>query len=90
MPARPCEGERAAAAFGCAWTDDFRRVIDDPTVDAVVTAVPPSLNATIVEAVARAGKPLLLEKPLGASLVEAQRIRDLVADPVSGAWWPTR
>ena len=26
------EGERAAAAFGCAWTDDFRRLIDDPRV----------------------------------------------------------
>lgn len=74
------EGERTAASFGCAWTDDFRLLIDDPRVEAVVTAVPPSLNMAIVEAAARAGKPLLLEKPLAASLAEARRIRDLVAE----------
>lgn len=73
------EGERAAASFGCAWTDDLRRLIDDPRIDAVVTAVPPSLNVVVVEAAARAGKALLLEKPLAASLAEARRIRDLVA-----------
>ena len=74
------EGERAAAAFGCAWIDDFRRLIDDPRIDAVVAAVPPWLNVAIVEAAVRAGKPLLIEKPLGASLAEARRIRDLVAE----------
>ena len=74
------EGERAAATFGCAWTDDFRRLIDDPHIDAVVTAVPPSLNVAIVEAAGRAGKPLLLEKPLAASVAEARRIRDVVAE----------
>ena len=74
------EGERAAAAFGCAWIDDFRRLIDDPRIDAVVAAVPPWLNVAIVEAAIHAGKPLLIEKPLGASLAEARRIRDLVAE----------
>jgi predicted dehydrogenase len=72
------EGERAAAAFGCAWTADFRRLIDDPGIDAVVAAVPPWLNAAIAEAAVRAGKPLLLEKPLAASLAEARDIRDRV------------
>lgn len=72
------EGERAAAAFGCAWTDDIQRLIDDPKIDAVVAAVPPWLNVAIVEAATRAGKPLLIEKPLARSLVEVRRIRDLV------------
>lgn len=73
------EGPRAAGSLGCRWTDDFRRLIGDPEVDAVVTAVPPSLNVAIVEAAVGARKPLLLEKPLAASLAEARRIRDLVA-----------
>jgi predicted dehydrogenase len=72
-------GERAAASFGCRWTDDVRRLIDDPAVDAVVTAVPPSLNLAIVEAAVLARKPLLLEKPLAATLDAARRIRDLVS-----------
>ena len=72
------EGERAAAAFGCAWADDFRRLIDDSTIDAVVAAVPPGLHVAIVEAAMRAGKPLLIEKPLAPSLAEARQIRDLV------------
>jgi predicted dehydrogenase len=74
------EGERTAAVYGCAWTGDLRRVIDDPRVDAVVTAVPPTLNVAIAEAAARAGKPVLLEKPLASSVAEARRIRDLVAE----------
>ena len=74
------EGERAAASFDCAWTADFRRLIEDPRVDAVVAAVPPTLNLAIAEAAARANKPLLLEKPLAASVAEGRRIRDLVID----------
>ena len=38
------------------------------------------MNVAIVEAAVRAGKPLLLEKPLASSLAEARRIRDLVAE----------
>jgi predicted dehydrogenase len=72
------EGEKAAAAFGCLWFDDFHRLIDHPGVDAVVSAVPPALHGAIVEAASRAGKPLLIEKPLAVSLAEARRIRDLV------------
>ncbi len=73
------EGERAAAAYGCAWVDDFRRLIGDPRIDAIVLAVPPSLHGQIVEVACQAGKPLLIEKPLAVNLAEARRIRDLLA-----------
>jgi predicted dehydrogenase len=72
------EGERAAAAYGCAWVADFRLLVSDPGVDAIVVAVPPTLHTQVVEAVCQAGKPLLIEKPLAVSLAEARRIRDLV------------
>jgi len=75
----PIEGARAAAVYRCAWVDDFHRLVNDPGVDAIVVAVPPSLHTMIVEVACQAGKPLLIEKPLAVSLAEARRIRDLVA-----------
>jgi predicted dehydrogenase len=72
------EGERAARTYGCAWIGDYAELVRDPRVDAVVAAVPPALHGAIVDAVCRAGKPLLIEKPLAVSLAEARRIRDLV------------
>jgi predicted dehydrogenase len=73
------EGERAAATYRCAWVDDFRRLVSDQGVDAIVVAVPPSLHTAVVEAACRAQKPLLIEKPLAVNLGEGRRIRDLVA-----------
>ena len=68
------QGEAVAAAHGCAFHDDWRALIDDPRVDAVVSVVPPLLNAAIAEAAGRAGKALLLEKPLAATLDAARTI----------------
>ena len=72
------EGEAAAAAHGCAFHDDWRALVEDPRIDAVVTVVPPVLNAAIAEAACRAGKHLLLEKPLAHTLDAARRIATAV------------
>jgi predicted dehydrogenase len=68
------EGEPVARAHGCAFYDDWRALVEDPRVDAVVTAVPPVLNAAIAEAACAAGKHLLLEKPLAPTLEAGRRI----------------
>jgi len=68
------EGEAAAAALGCAFHGDWRALVEDPRVDAVVTVVPPVLNVAIAEAACRAGKHLLLEKPLAVTVEAARRI----------------
>jgi predicted dehydrogenase len=73
------EGERLAAACGCAFHGDYRDLVADPRVDAVVVAVPPMLHPAIVEAACQAGKPLLVEKPLATSLAAARRIASLVS-----------
>ena len=51
----------------------------DSRVDAVVVVVPPALHPAIVEAACRAGKPLLVEKPLATSLAEARRMASMVS-----------
>ena len=67
-------GEALAAAQGCTFYDDWRNVLADPRVDAVVTVVPPVLNRAIAEAACRAGKAVLIEKPLAPTLADARRI----------------
>jgi predicted dehydrogenase len=52
-------------------------LIAAPDVDAVVAVVPPVLHADIAARACRAGKPLLLEKPLAPTLADGRRIRDL-------------
>lgn len=43
---------------------DYRGLISDPTVEAIVVVTPPSLCPEICLAAVRAGKPILIEKPL--------------------------
>ena len=73
------EGEKLAAAYRCTFHGDYRDLVANPRVDAVVVAVPPMLHPAIVEAACRAGKPLLVEKPLATSLAAARHIASLVS-----------
>jgi predicted dehydrogenase len=70
------ETTRAAAeAFGIEkWTLDYREILADPTVDAVVIATPPYLHAEQVVAALTAGKDVLVEKPLAESPESVSRI----------------
>lgn len=72
-------GEAQARAYGCRYHDDAGRLIADPDVDAVVLVVPPTANVRLATAAASAGKALLIEKPLAASLDECRRIAAAVA-----------
>jgi predicted dehydrogenase len=73
------EGERLATGYRCAFYDDYRDLVASPRVEAVVLAVPPMLHPAIVEAACRAGKPLLVEKPLATSLTAARHIASLLS-----------
>ena len=65
------EGYRRAYGFR-RGTGDWRRLVEDPQVEAVVIATPQSLHRAIAEAAFALGKPVLCEKPMGASLADAQ------------------
>ncbi len=64
------------AAYG-----DWRRLVDDPGVDLVVVATPPAAHAAPALATIAAGKALLCEKPLAATLPEAEQIAAAAAAP---------
>lgn len=65
----------AAQEFGIKkWSTDYHEVLNDPQVNAVVIATPPFLHAEQVEAALKAGKHILLEKPIAESRESLQRI----------------
>ena len=61
------------------WYDDAQALIDDPGVNAVYVATPPSTHMDYALRVIAAGKPVYVEKPLamtaeeGARIIEASR-----------------
>ena len=61
-------------------TPNFEEAISDPEVDALIVATTESFRLPIIEAAARAGKPVYCEKPLADTLENALRIQRLVAD----------
>lgn len=56
------------------WYTDAQTLVDDPDVNAVYIATPPSSHATYAIMAMRSGKPVYVEKPLAASYPDCQRI----------------
>ena len=56
------------------WYTDAQELIDDPDVNAIYIATPPSSHATFAIMAMRAGKPVYIEKPLEASYNDCIRI----------------
>jgi predicted dehydrogenase len=61
------------------WYDDAEALIHDPEVDAVYVATPPSSHAALAIAVARAGKPAYVEKPMAMTPAECDAMNDAFA-----------
>ena len=81
--ADPVDALRADSAdrYGFAATyRDWRELVADPAVQIVSVATPSFLHAEIGEAVARAGKHLWIEKPVGNSLADTERVAAAVAE----------
>ena len=68
---KSAETYRAAYGFARA-TDDWRVLVNDPKVEAIIIASPQTTHHDIALAAFAAKKPVLCEKPLGASLAESQ------------------
>lgn len=69
----PDSAERYRSAYGFARaTDDWRSLVEDPAVEAIVIATPQELHRRVAEAAFALGKPVLCEKPLGASIKDSE------------------
>lgn len=71
---RSVQGADQADSWGCRWHEDWRELVADPDVEAVICAVPPALNTEIARHCAKRGKPLLVEKPLATNTNEGAAI----------------
>ncbi len=63
---------QAGAALGARAHADIAGLLDDPGVEAIYVATPNHLHRAGVEAAAAAGKPVLCEKPMAATLSDAE------------------
>ena len=71
--------DACALAPGARAADGMDDLVDDPAIRVVYVASPPATHRRGVEAIVRAGRAGLCEKPLAADLDEAAAIRDVVA-----------
>src|SRR5262245_36468089 len=73
--------EQLASRYpGTQATGSYDDVVGDDGVDAIVIATPPMSHLPLVEAALRAGKHVLVEKPLATSSVEARQMCKLADD----------
>jgi 1,5-anhydro-D-fructose reductase (1,5-anhydro-D-mannitol-forming) len=56
------------------WYDDAQKLIDDDEVNAVYVATTPSSHCDYALAVAEAGKPCVVEKPMACTVEEGERM----------------
>lgn len=76
----PASAERYRQAYGFARaTDDWRVLVADPRVEAVVIASPQDTHRVIAEAALAAGKPVLCEKPLAETVEDARAMVEAAA-----------
>lgn len=59
------------------WYDDAAALINDPEVNAIYVATPPSSHAAYAIAAMHAGKPVYVEKPMTVTLQEAISMTDV-------------
>ncbi|SMX27953.1 Glucose-6-phosphate 3-dehydrogenase [Pelagimonas phthalicica] len=65
--------QRYRKAFGFARAaESWQQLVQDPKVEAIVIASPQETHRAIAEAAFELGKPVLCEKPLGASIKDAR------------------
>jgi len=65
----------AAEEFGCDWTTDFQQVLERSDIQMVSITTPPFTHLELGMAAARAGKHVLVEKPID---ITTERARQLI------------
>src|SRR5215467_13198597 len=72
------KAKQLAAEFGVQKTEaDYRRILEDPAVDAVHVCTPNFMHFPIAKDALQAGKHVICEKPLATSVAEASQLVEL-------------
>ena len=71
---------RFTSEHGGTGYQDYRELLADPAVDAVCIVLPNHLHAEAAIAAARAGKAVMVEKPMTSTLADADAIVDVVRE----------
>lgn len=87
LAAIACNSEDSAMAAAAAYpnariTQDWREVLADPGIDTIDVATPNHLHAEVAIAALRAGKDVLLEKPMATTIADCDAL--LAAERESG------
>lgn len=70
----PDRAEELAGEYGCEWTGDASELLSGPEVDAVCVCTPSGMHAEAGVVALRAGKHVVIEKPLDVTLEAADRL----------------
>jgi predicted dehydrogenase len=70
----PAKLDTIESELGFATTTDIARIYDDPTIDLVDVCLPTPLHADHVIRALQAGKHVLCELPLAATVADARRV----------------
>jgi predicted dehydrogenase len=65
---------------GLNCSESLEQVLDDPDLDGVVIATPVASHASLSAMALRAGRPVLVEKPLAGTAADARRLAELADD----------
>ena len=75
----PARVEAATRGRGARGYGDYRRMLAEERIDLLTVAVPTRAHLDVAACVIEHGVPLLVEKPLAATLAEGERLRDLAS-----------
>lgn len=67
-------GRQRAEELGCAFYDDYRRMLAEARPEVVVIVTPPFLHASMAIDSLRAGSHVLIEKPMAVQVAEADEM----------------
>ena len=67
-------GEERCRTFGCEFVPDLAALLQQPDLAGVIIGAETSRHAEVCEAAARAGKAILLQKPMALTLEDCDRI----------------
>ncbi|MFK8082640.1 MAG: Gfo/Idh/MocA family protein [Granulosicoccus sp.] len=59
------------------FTNDLSAVLKAPDIDFVIVATPPNVRLDLIESLTKAGKHILLEKPIARNLHESRQVIDI-------------